>query len=364
MGVENEVMTALTAHPGFNPGSCINRRQRRYTCTVCSGLCPYGVFSLRAGDSVQWKKCVDCGLCAALCPSRCFLPSASGQRALTEGVNLSAPVAFACREEASAGGQHVRCLASVPWEYLAYLALQTELVLYTGSCSGCAHSDWAEQVERQLAALRAFLGEERWSRQVHPVTDGRFDLPEPEEPDTQLSRRALFSGLKKRAEKGLYRAAVKRLPVLVDGDADGMQYRRILARAVQEEQKLPHPDEASKPEGKAPDYGVQLPRFNAACFGCGICEKLCPHQALEIVPESDGRRLICITPWKCTGCALCGQVCPHGGISEMHTVRVPRLTQLALVRVNSLPCERCGTAIPPGSNPPLCPACAAKRPRR
>jgi Pyruvate/2-oxoacid:ferredoxin oxidoreductase delta subunit len=361
MSTENENLSALTGHPAFTPEFCINRRQRRYTCTVCSDLCPYGVFSLKAGETVQWKYCVDCGLCAALCPSRCFLPSPSGQRSLTEGIDLKRPVSFVCRKKTGEEGQHVRCLAAVPWEYLAYLALHTELVLYTGACGDCDHPEWAERVEEQLGCLRNFLGEERWKRQVHVLTEGHYEIPAQEEPEKEFSRRELFSGLKKRAAKGLYRAAEKRLPFLTDEASDGMQYRRVLARAVQEEQKLAaelHPQE------KPPDYGVSLPRFNTACYGCGICEKLCPHQAIEIGPETDGSRLIFLTPWKCTGCELCRHVCPYGGITEMHTVRAPRLTQLALVRVPSVSCERCGTAVPPDSDPPLCPACAAKAARR
>lgn len=243
------------------------------------------------------------------------------------------------------------------------IAMRTDLVLYTGACATCRRDGWAERVEDQLAKLRTFLGEERWIRQVHLLTEGRYEPPAPSErpgePEKTLSRRELFAGLKKRAAKGLYQAAAGRLPLLEEDDADGMQYRRALAETVLAEQK--RNSEEPEPGETPPDYGMRLPRFSANCYGCGICEKLCPQKAIRIGDEINGTRLIYITPWKCAGCSLCFRVCPHGGITEMRTIRVPRLTELTLVRVPGASCERCGIAIPLESDPKLCPSCAAKR---
>ena len=256
----------------------------------------------------------------------------------------------------------MRCLAGVPWELLALLAMHTELVLYTGVCRSCEREGWPERVQEQLSLLRDFLGEERWRRQVHVLTEGRFDPPplpeETEKEEKRLTRREIFSGVRQRMTKALVRAAAARLPLSEDGDADGMQYRRALAEAVLAERK--RLSESESPPEKTPDYGVLLPRFTVRCYACGICEKLCPRDAIEIGPEQDGQRLIYITPWKCAGCSLCARTCPHGGIGDLETVRVPTLTKLALVRVPSASCERCGTPVPPGSDPRLCPACAAK----
>lgn len=102
-----------------------------------------------------------------------------------------------------------------------------------------------------------------------------------------------------------------------------MRYRRMLAALVKKENA----------EGAERRRTVSLPQFNTRCTGCGICEKLCPQAAIRIVPEGDGNRLICLTPWKCTACGLCARLCFAGGLSGMHPVAVPRMTELALVRV-------------------------------
>ncbi len=80
----------------------------------------------------------------------------------------------------------------------------------------CTREGWAERVEGQLAMLRVFLGDERWSQKVHVLTEERYEVPAapetPGKPEKTLSRRELFAGLKKRAAKELCQAAAERLP--------------------------------------------------------------------------------------------------------------------------------------------------------
>ena len=181
------------------------------------------------------------------------------------GLDVSRPVSFACRDEEEQSDRTVRCLAAVPWELLAMIAMRTDLVLYTGACAACTREGWAERVEEQLAELRTFLGEERWDRQVHVLTEGRYEAPaapeKPGKPERTLSRRDLFAGLKKRAAKGLYQAAAERLPLLAEDDADGMQYRHALAETVLAEQK--RVSESPEPGETPPDYGCRASRPTA-----------------------------------------------------------------------------------------------------
>jgi heterodisulfide reductase subunit A len=53
------------------------------------------------------------------------------------------------------------------------------------------------------------------------------------------------------------------------------------------------------------------------CSGCGICEVLCPFQAIELQPR-DGKRVSHINEAVCKGCGTCGAACPSGAISMHH----------------------------------------------
>jgi heterodisulfide reductase subunit A len=53
------------------------------------------------------------------------------------------------------------------------------------------------------------------------------------------------------------------------------------------------------------------------CSGCGICEFLCPFQAIELQPR-DGKRVSHINEAVCKGCGTCGAACPSGAIDMHH----------------------------------------------
>ena len=70
-----------------------------------------------------------------------------------------------------------------------------------------------------------------------------------------MSRRAIFSGLKKNLKKNVYRAAVSRIPQLEEADRDGLRYRRLLAQAVRAERdRLREAQQAGGVAAELPTY--------------------------------------------------------------------------------------------------------------
>lgn len=53
------------------------------------------------------------------------------------------------------------------------------------------------------------------------------------------------------------------------------------------------------------------------CSGCGICELLCPFQAIELQPRDD-KRVSHVNEAACKGCGTCGAACPSGAIIMHH----------------------------------------------
>ena len=318
------------SRPTIDNATCLNRIQRKHPCSVCADLCPRGVFSMDPKKENQWERCTDCNLCVAACPSRCFAPSAERQKRLKEDLDLNAPVSFGCREEETLCTVRMSCITAVPWELIAACALYTDVTLYLRACTNCRDEKKKQAVSALLEKLERFLGPERFAERVRLMrTDGE-EGPEAqtaaEKPEKKiLSRRAVFSGIGERFKTEAFKAAARRLPFLEETEDNGMQYRMLLAKAVQQEQQ------------RDPDFlpGVSLPQYTTACTGCGICEKLCPQKAIEFGEEQEGERTAWLTPWKCTDCELCVKACPYGGISGMHTARVPRMTQVALVRIRT-----------------------------
>ena len=373
--------------PIFSSARCINRCQRKTTCTICYDLCPGKVFSMDPKEPLHWDQCTNCGLCVSACPSRCFTPDKSLQKQYTENLDLSAPISFACFHENTPCTRRVECMAGIPWELIATLALYTHVVFYVGACSRCSHPKRVTCLRDNLKLVQDFLGAEHFAQRVHIMGQGRFELPKE---DKAISRRDLFGGMGLSIGKTAARQILDMVPFLhEEEDADNsMAYRQLLADTVtkirantqkaQEEAKKAQEEaqataEAAKNDPSVevpavpaipamPTFGVHLPKFLKSCFGCNICERICPHKALEVGPLKDGKRTIYITPSRCTACGICSNICIHGGMSGTHLVQVPHLNRLPLVRVDSEGCSKCGMSIKPGTSVNgMCIVCARKK---
>jgi len=53
------------------------------------------------------------------------------------------------------------------------------------------------------------------------------------------------------------------------------------------------------------------------CSGCGVCEVLCPFQAIEMQSKGD-KRVSHVNEAVCKGCGTCGAACPSGAIFMHH----------------------------------------------
>lgn len=53
------------------------------------------------------------------------------------------------------------------------------------------------------------------------------------------------------------------------------------------------------------------------CSGCGVCEVLCPFQAIELQTKGD-KRVSRVNEAQCKGCGTCGAACPSEAIAMHH----------------------------------------------
>ncbi len=79
---------------------------------------------------------------------------------------------------------------------------------------------------------------------------------------------------------------------------------------------------ASKAAGPMRTGYIKAEAINALvdedkCSGCGICELLCPFQAIELQTRDD-KRVSHISEAVCKGCGTCGAACPSGAITMHH----------------------------------------------
>ncbi len=75
---------------------------------------------------------------------------------------------------------------------------------------------------------------------------------------------------------------------------------------------------ASKAKG-----AVTIRGCTAGCIGCGLCQKICPHDAIHVE-----QNLATIDYSKCTSCGLCATVCPKHLIADSSAVE-PESAQIS-----------------------------------
>lgn len=324
-------------HPTIEYNHCTNSRQSRKPCTVCKDVCPKDVID--PGRVIDWDNCGNCNICVSQCPSRAIKSSAINLGKLLELYESNAGhLVIACRHRESGADLKLYCLASTPWEVIAYLALEKQVVILQTGCEDCADNGCLSVFRDTMGRVELFLGKERFDRQIHWTQEELPAAP-------LMSRREMFSLLGKRARN----MARKVIPDDGSVPMDGMIYRRLLTKRL----KGQHADGGRQVSG----WNTRV--FTERCWGCGICAKVCPHGALAVV-EAEGHRFAAHALWKCESCGICESVCLETGMGGVRVAYVTDPTEPVLTELTSGTCSACGGAVKPGTGE-LCYHCAVKR---
>ncbi len=86
------------------------------------------------------------------------------------------------------------------------------------------------------------------------------------------------------------------------------------------------------------------------CWGCGVCTRICPPNALTLESDGDGYLILKYFMGRCIFCGMCAEVCPRNAIEVTKEFELASLSLEDLVRSvkhEVVRCRVCGKVIGP-----------------
>lgn len=282
--------------PKLNKKKCINSVQRRQKCNLCEQYCTKKAISLEGEVTINKDVCSNCNICVSICPTGTMVPTFEVLEAQYNMITKYDDISIGCNKEEDAYF-NVECLASLPWEFLAYICLDNKIKLVIRGCKSCKNSNLSKEFDNTLDKLKSFLGETLYDEKVILVDSDNIKI-EPRE----YTRRDLFKLWKDESK----RLATNMAPINLEENKNYRIYRSLLVKKIQS-MKVNISSEVN--------YNWPSLEISNSCWGCGICAKICPQKAIEIKVESDGNRKFIHNYTRCTHCGLCKTVCMDKAIT-------------------------------------------------
>lgn len=340
----------LTAedNPTFLKARCLNTIQRKHPCRVCVDVCPAGALTKPAGEGADWDKCTGCNLCVTKCPAAAVAPNYQDfKRVLRLVTTRRETRMLACEKSGSDCDYAPWCLGMIPWELLASLALSGKVVIERAGCADCERASHLEDFDQAFARARLFLGEAFFDPRVSLLEAGQSLPP------VDLTRREALRSLSMGARTSM--GAI--LPDTQKLDNNPLFSRLLLMRLLRENLEN---------EGIPQAFTWATPVVDGqVCWGCGICQSTCPHQALKVYLDQEGdQRYLLHYPDRCTQCGLCQSICPDHAITGFGFAALPAQVKFFLNPALTTHCAQCGGPVKPEQAGQLCTRCLATQKKR
>lgn len=342
-----------------DPKLCLNSVFTEFDCALCQQECPVDAIDFSNGSLPEvTQACIDCGRCAAVCPTASFNHPDFNMPQLESNPVLYIECQQVPAEHIAANSWRVPCIGGIKTSQLLELAGQFEAVEIKdrGLCavcpSGASQCDWRLVHHQAWSQLNALGMEESLTLSVEPLASGitkpKMSQKTEAVDSPNMTRRGLFTNLLKRtSSRPTSDSQVKALLnpthrlVAVERRAQIQQLKRFSAQTQL-------------------SLSAFLPALEVQTNCCDhqVCRSACPTGAI-FGYEKDGDRGLVFHSSQCIACGLCAQVCPEQQLN--FKTYGGSLQPKALTRHEQRECFECGQVFssnePDDETLPVCTNC-------
>lgn len=322
----DKVITQKT--PTIKKRRCINKLQKRQKCELCKEFCKNEAISLDGEVTIDESKCTNCNICASICPTGTMVPTLDVVEKQYNSVIKLSDISISCNSEEQISDLKVECLAVLPWEFLAYLALDKKVNIVINKCDECNDIKLYNHFKNNLKRLEEFLGSETYNKNINFIkSDNTLSSRE-------YSRRDLFKLWGEESKRIVTNVA----PIKFEENKNARIYRSLLVKKIRAIKESNSEDKRT--------FGWNGLDISEKCYGCSVCVTICPQGAINIKENENGKRKFIHNYARCTHCGLCKTVCLEKAVDNV-IIYEDAINLLKEYDISSLSCSVCKTPIKP-----------------
>ncbi|GBF11263.1 ATP-binding protein [Tepidibacillus sp. HK-1] len=297
---------------------CTHTRHKASTCNACQTVCPFDAINLKDGLCIDWS-CTGCGLCTSICPTEAIEMKVESNKeyytTLKAYSETNEILFFHCKQMdgmQQETGKMLSCLGQLD-DLGVQLAIAngiTEFNFLTEPCSSCQLKQGFQLFKQKLVKWR-----ERWPMIKWHEMDKKTYLSQiiqeqgkKEEQSDDLNlmdRREFFKIFGKETKQIIVRSVVKQKEQSPWKDGQLVSQKSIRLQVYEHWIK-------PKQKESIPMMDKSLKLNEEQCTYCGICEKVCPTEAIKLTESEKNFTWI---QEQCIDCHLCEDVCYRKAIT-------------------------------------------------